>query len=159
MTPYVEDEAHARADELFRAACLTHGAAVFKDVRAAVERHDLRIGETPLPVNPKPSFATPAERALFAEASEAIARILEKAVRLFPTHASHHDSTTGHTTNAATNEPTDEHASMSGLTDALGEHVRASCVMRFDAAYRRRDGVLKFLEFNCDSPSGLGWHH
>jgi glutathionylspermidine synthase len=37
-------------------------------------------------------------------------------------------------------------------------YPRRQIVSRLDAFYMPENGDIKFIEFNCDSPSGMGWH-
>ena len=98
----------------------------------------------PFPTFLKPLLMPKACRNLFEQTTFHLTNAIEKVANLFFESEDYHM--------LFEMAPRDKELSMIDP-----RYPRRVIVGRLDAFYSQEDG-LKFLEFNCDSPSGMGWH-
>lgn len=106
--------------------------------------HKFTIQDKPFPAFLKPFFAEQKTKDYFRRATELTMSSIEKVADLFFSDEKYRELL--------------ELAPLEYELARIDPHYpRRQIVARLDAFFMN-DGTLKFLEFNCDSPSGMGWH-
>lgn len=114
-------------------------------IKVEMDKYGMVMKGKPFPTFLKPYFVDQKDRALFREATESIMLAIEKVSNAFFT------------------DPKFRH--LLELGDKVEEFAKIDpvypnrqIVSRLDAFFMPETKDIKFLEFNCDSPSGMGWH-
>lgn len=114
-------------------------------IKKEMDKYGMTMKGKPFPTFLKPYFVQRSDRELFKEATENIMHAIEKVA------------------NAFFSDPKFKH--LLELGDKVEEFARIDpvypnrqIVSRLDAFFLPESKDIKFLEFNCDSPSGMGWH-
>ncbi len=120
-------------------------ASQLEFIRVETEKYGMSMKGKPFPTFLKPYFVDRNDRSLFKVSTENIMHAIEKVSNAFFT------------------DPKFKH--LLELGDKVEEFAKIDpvypnrqIVSRLDAFFLPESKDIKFLEFNCDSPSGMGWH-
>jgi len=115
------------------------------DLAVEMAKYDMTMGGKPFPTFLKPYIVEKQARPLFHKATNNIMSAIEKVADAFFTDPKFKNL-------LELQNLVEKYAKMSQV------YPRRQIVSRLDAFYMPDSGDIKFIEFNCDSPSGMGWH-
>mgnify|MGYP000847459948 FL=1 len=116
-----------------------------KNLAIEMAKYDMTMKGKPFPTFLKPYMVSKEAKPSFKHATNNIMSAIEKVAEAFFTDPKFKNL-------LELKDLVEKYAKMNQV------YPRRQIVSRLDAFYMPENGDIKFIEFNCDSPSGMGWH-